>query len=556
MQDHPENDPRVARTDPGPAKAAGPGEARESPKGSPASPAPAPIAGPDVAATAATAADPSAARTATSWPAVAPPGGAAPLPQWMGRYEVVSELGRGGMGVVYRGHDPALDRPVALKVLSAALASDASFRERFLSEARSMARIEHPSVVRVLDVGEQDGIPFFAMEYIDGLPADALVRDGGTLPIARALDITRQAVLGLQSAHECGIVHRDVKPSNLMIDRRGCVKLVDFGLANVPGAGVKTAVDVVMGTPEYMSPEQARGEPPDHRSDIYALGATLYRLVAGRPPFGPASPLATLQLQIHEPLPSLAKARPDAPAALDGLVARMMAKSPADRPSTHEELLGAIDSVLRSTAAAHGGGFRGLLRASQDALIRPERALAGGAASLSPRQSLSLTLRVALVAAAFGMMPEVAPSALPSGLQSATGKFFRDARLSLGLHEFASVIAVVLGLAVGGCVVSAPFARERWRERWRRYLAAEAFASPWLLLQTLHYSALDGLAELLTLIAFVRGRSAAYAAALGRGRMTGLVLSIAALVPGFPLAILIFVALFYPAGGLLGVVWP
>ena len=269
----------------------------------------------------------------------------------LGRYEALDELGRGGMGVVYRGHDPGLDRVVALKTLSPALAADPGFRARFTSEARALARIEHPNVVHVYDVGEDDGTPFFAMELVQGRSVEVLVRERGPLSIAEAVDVVKQAASGLHAAHAHGIVHRDIKPSNLVVDGDHRVKVLDFGLAKMLGEGPKTATDVVMGTPEYMSPEQARGETPDHRSDIYALGATFYFLLAGAPPFTGESPLSVIHKQVHEAPPSIAARRQDVPPAVAALLDRLLSKDPAGRPRDHAALIAELNALSLTPVA-------------------------------------------------------------------------------------------------------------------------------------------------------------------------------------------------------------
>jgi len=213
----------------------------------------------------------------------------------LGHFRVDKQLGAGGMGAVYLATDLALDRPVAIKVLPHAAASGRA-RDRLVREARAQARVQHPNVAHIYFVGEEAGRLYFAMEHIAGETlAQRLER--GPLPVEQALAIIRDAVLGLREAQRAGITHRDVKPSNLMVDGHGVVKVLDFGLAaqakddgdadrtGEPGAPASVTQTTIGGTPLYMAPEQARGEPIDLRADIYALGATLYHLVSGKPPF-------------------------------------------------------------------------------------------------------------------------------------------------------------------------------------------------------------------------------------------------------------------------------
>jgi len=279
----------------------------------------------------------------------APPGLAAG--QQLGHFRIERRLGAGGMGEVYLATDLALERPVAIKVLPAAVARDPLRRDRMVREARAQARVTHPNVGHIYFIGEEAGRLYFAMEYVAGDTLAARVA-AGPLAVDDALSIVRSAALGLREAQRSGITHRDIKPSNLMIDGHGMVKVLDFGLAaGAPGkpgeiADGPVAQTSLGGTPLYMAPEQARGEPVDFRADVYALGATLFHLVAGRPPFE-ADDLGTL-LSKHAGAerPSLPR-RSGQPrttiAAIDALCSRMMAPVPADRFASYDELIRAIE---------------------------------------------------------------------------------------------------------------------------------------------------------------------------------------------------------------------
>ena len=252
------------------------------------------------------------------------------------------------MGEVYLATDPALDRPVAIKVLPAGTRSDAA-RDRLIREARAQARVLHPNVAHIYFIGEDGDRLYFAMEFLAGKTlADRLA--SGPLPVDDALAVIRAAVLGLREAHRSGFTHRDVKPSNLMVDAHGVVKVLDFGLV-AANAGLSDDGPVeqtsLAGTPLYMAPEQARGEAIDLRADIYALGATLFHLISGKPPFvgDTAAELMTQHASADRPtLPRGANKRV-AITALDGLIARMMAPAAADRFASYDELLRAIDLV-------------------------------------------------------------------------------------------------------------------------------------------------------------------------------------------------------------------
>jgi len=303
--------------------------------------------------------DPALAHTQTSAGAP-PPSPSAELPAGLqlGHFRIDKKLGAGGMGEVYLATDLALDRPVAIKVLPAGTTSPAA-RERMVREARAQARVHHPNVAHIYFIGEDAGRLYFAMEYLAGTTlADRIA--AGPLPIEDALAAIRAAVLGLREAQRAGFTHRDVKPSNLMVDEHGVVKVLDFGLVAATHADAidgPVAQTTLAGTPLYMAPEQARGEPIDLRADIYALGATLYHLISGRPPFSAdtAVELATLHRSAQRPaLPRGANPRV-ATTALEALIARMMAPEPADRFASYDELLRAIDLV--STTHTRPAGF-------------------------------------------------------------------------------------------------------------------------------------------------------------------------------------------------------
>jgi hypothetical protein len=278
----------------------------------------------------------------------------------LGHFRIEKRLGAGGMGEVYLATDLALDRPVAVKVLPAAVARDPARRDRLVREARAQARVNHPNIGHIYFIGEEAGRLYFAMEYVAGQTvADRLAP--GPLPVDDALAIIRSAALGLREAQASGITHRDIKPSNLMIDGHGMVKVLDFGLAagtpGVVGTG-PVAQTSLAGTPLYMAPEQARGERVDFQADIYALGATLFHLVAGRPPFEADTLDALLSKHASAERPALPRRGGTSRitiAAIDALCSRMMATSPADRFASYDELIRAIE--LASVEHARPAGL-------------------------------------------------------------------------------------------------------------------------------------------------------------------------------------------------------
>ena len=374
--------------------------------------APVPPSGPDRTATA-----PRATSTAPASPGVV-------AGQQLGHFRIEKPLGAGGMGEVYLATDLALDRPVAIKVLPAAVARDPASRERMVREARAQARITHPNVGHIYFIGEEAGRLYFAMEYVAGETLTTRIA-AGPLAVDDALAILRSAALGLREAQRNGITHRDVKPSNLMLDPHGMVKVLDFGLAAGAFAALGGAVSdapvaqtSMAGTPLYMAPEQARGEPVDFRADIYALGATLFHLVSGKPPFE-ADDLGTLLSKHASASRPAVPRRPGQPrttiAAVDALVHRMMAPAPADRFASYDELLRAIDLAsvehqrpagmwVRSMAALIDLLFASLLTGL---LVLPLRALLGYGfgGNLGPFILVLYTLYAAALTARNGRTP-------------------------------------------------------------------------------------------------------------------------------------------------------
>jgi serine/threonine-protein kinase len=205
----------------------------------------------------------------------------------LGRYEVLSELGQGAMGVVYRARDPLIDRVVAIKTINLGLALDEKeeYEGRFYQEAKAAGRLSHPNIVTIYDVGRNDDVAYIAMEFLEGRELRDIMNDGGLLPVHQVLDIVSQVASGLAYAHEFGIVHRDVKPSNIMVVRDGHVKITDFGIARMASSSVRTQTGMVLGSPKYMSPEQVMGKLTDQRSDIFSLGVMLYEMLTGQAPF-------------------------------------------------------------------------------------------------------------------------------------------------------------------------------------------------------------------------------------------------------------------------------
>ncbi|TAK41993.1 MAG: serine/threonine protein kinase, partial [Betaproteobacteria bacterium] len=277
-----------------------------------------------------------------------------------GRYLIVGELGRGAMGAVYRAIDPLIEREVAIKTLLPHLPEDemVAVRERFLREARSAGRLNHPNIVTIFDVGEQDGLAYIAMELLEGRTLQQMLTESRRLPVATAADIAAQVADALDHALGFGIVHRDVKPANIMVSASGRAKLADFGVAHLPSASM-THTGAALGSPKYMAPEQVIGQPVDPRADIFSLGAVLYEMLTGRTPFereGETTVFALMNRIVAEPHAPVSKIDPSLPPAFDRILARALAKLPADRYQRAGEmardLRGYRDAPVRETTPA------------------------------------------------------------------------------------------------------------------------------------------------------------------------------------------------------------
>jgi len=316
----------------------------------------------------------------------------------VGKYEIQAEIGRGGMGAVYQAYDPVLDRRVAIKVLAPHLVWEPAFVERFMREARAAARLKHTSIVTIYDVGQQStddsgGVLYYiVMEYLDGQTLAAHVRQHGPLPPAEVVAILRPLADALDYAHQCGLIHRDIKPGNIMISPSGQATLTDFGIARAVQEARLTATGAIMGTPEYMSPEQAWGEEVDSHTDLYSLAVVAYEMLCGRVPFSGTTPHAVLYKQIHEPPPPIRQTRPDLPAGLEMVLAQALAKEPGKRYPTVTAFVDALEIALAVALPAEAptvirtDDVRVEQRHPSAAREHPERASAGPSIPLPAKE--------------------------------------------------------------------------------------------------------------------------------------------------------------------------
>lgn len=307
-----------------------------------------------------------------------------------GRYTIQALIGRGGMGAVYDGYDTLLQRRVAIKVLLRELTADPEFMVRFRQEAVTAASLHHPGIVTIYDVGEEQDIHYIVMQYLTGTTLHEWLASRGPLPASEAEPIVTQLGAALNHAHERGIIHRDLKPSNIMVAPDGQVTLMDFGLVRAGEGSGLTRSGIVVGTPEYMAPEQALGDPVDARTDIYAFGVVIYRLLTGKVPFARSTSMATAYAHVHEPPPPLRQIRPEIPRSVEKVVLKALAKSPADRYQSAGQLAaefaqaatGKVPPVLRALLVRSVG--------TAGALASPTPTATPGVASVSRVDAVAL----------------------------------------------------------------------------------------------------------------------------------------------------------------------
>ncbi len=270
-----------------------------------------------------------------------------------GRYEIVKEIGKGAMGVVYEAHDPQIDRIVALKVLRQEKMSSEEFVQRFLKEARAIGRLSHPNIVAIYDVGRDNDTIYIAMEYLEGDPMDKVISDG-TIPFKKIIAMCAQVAETLAYAHEKGLIHRDIKPSNIIVNKRGHIKITDFGIARFedPQASEATQAGVILGTPAYMSPEQVKGERVDRRSDLFSLGVILYELATNKRPFRGENMVATFHSILEDTPSSPSHENDEIPEQLSTVVMRSIEKDPEKRFQDGIEMAESLQTCLNTANEA------------------------------------------------------------------------------------------------------------------------------------------------------------------------------------------------------------
>ena len=325
----------------------------------------------------------------------------------LGHYEIVAELGRGGMGVVYKGFEPALNRFVAIKELSPSLAHDPQLVERFLREARSMAALNDPHIIQIYFIGQENGQPFFVMEFVEGDSLSGLLKREGRLQPEVALKILYQTAQGLATAHDAGVIHRDIKPGNLMLSARGQVKIADFGIALATQDISKklTSTGEFVGTPGYLSPEVCLGKPVDQRSDVFSLGIVLFEMLSGKTPFSDESPLGLMLEVVKAEIPDVRQLNDAVDAQAAAILAKMLSKDPADRFQNCHDLAAALQA---HPLVAHTGALKLPVAkpAASDATVV-------GAPTPASQPRRAPTPPPVVSAAGVGVAPTPAPAAVP-----------------------------------------------------------------------------------------------------------------------------------------------
>lgn len=267
------------------------------------------------------------------------------IPLQIGKYKILSQIGKGGMGDIYKAVQEPLNRIVALKVLPPQLSRDPEFAKRFEIEAKAISLLQHQNIVSIYEYGEDDGLRYFAMQFVDGTDLGRRIAEHRLLTIPEIIDFTKQIGRALRYAHSCNIIHRDIKPGNILIEKNGVIRISDFGIAKIFSRTAITLTGSAVGTPEYMSPEQAQGKKLDAQTDIYSLGIVMYEMLTRRPPFSGNNPMSIAYKQVHEQPDPPSLKRKDTPKRLEMIVLKALKKERRDRYANIGEMLEHLDKV-------------------------------------------------------------------------------------------------------------------------------------------------------------------------------------------------------------------
>ncbi|MDW7738739.1 MAG: Stk1 family PASTA domain-containing Ser/Thr kinase [Bacillota bacterium] len=364
-----------------------------------------------------------------------------------GRYELIEKIAEGGMARVYRGRDQLLKRTVAVKILKDQMTGDAAFIRRFEREAQSAAALSHPHIVNIYDVGVEEGTYYMVMEFVDGINLKEYIREKGRLSISEALQITHQIAEALEQAHAAGVVHRDIKPQNILFSNEGKVKVTDFGIA-IAGDGVTVTVgDEIIGSVQYISPEQARGELAGKQSDLYSLGIVLYEMLTGKVPFSGESPVAVAMKHIQEHIVPPRRLVNDIPETVEQIILKAVAKDSAERYTSAAELLEDLEYAAQKGSSKSGPVRRLFKNNTEDdddaTVLRPIKSSSGNYnGMLKPKRSyrwliyLGVVILIGLLLAGAGYLlasyvfiPEVAIPEVKDMTQSDAAQVLRDVGL-------------------------------------------------------------------------------------------------------------------------------
>jgi eukaryotic-like serine/threonine-protein kinase len=361
----------------------------------------------------------------------------------LGHYDIVAELGRGGMGVVYKGHESSLNRYVAIKVLADSLAHDEGVKERFLREARSMAALNDPHIIQIYFIGDDEGQTYFVMEFVDGESLGSMLKREGKLSVEQSAKVIQQTALGLSTAHDRGVIHRDIKPGNLMINSRGAIKIADFGIAlsNHDLSKKLTTTGEFVGTPGYLSPEVCLGKPVDQRSDIFSLGIVMFEMLTGRMPFTDESPLGLMLEVVKAEIPDVREINADVDPEIARILDRMIAKDPAERYQNCHELVAELGA---HPLVARGGPIM-----LQPKMSTAAATMIGQKTPVSAQNALPSTPRTPIGVASANT--RITPSGLPAPPVAVHQSVLdRSARSSSGTPVLPWAIAALLVVGTAG----------------------------------------------------------------------------------------------------------